>query len=58
MKLKLNSINEEMEDNEVIKFINKQKSMENCGTPFIFSLKNRIGGLAKALKVFQVRKFI
>ncbi len=56
--MKLNSINEEMEDNEVIKFINKQKSMENCGTPFIFSLKNRIGGLAKALKVFQVRKFI
>ena len=48
---------EDLEDAEVMKLFNKQKSTElQNSTPFVFSLKNRIGGLARALRVFQVIK--
>lgn len=48
-----------MDDLEVIRAINGQKNDEKVKTSpqtasFIFSLKNRVGGLARALKVFQV----
>ena len=45
-----------MEDAEFIKLFNKEKSIDiqGKGTSFVFSLKNRIGGLARALRVFQV----
>ena len=50
-----------MEDNEVINVFNKDMEKENVSkknetVSFIFSLKNRIGGLARALRVFQVFK--
>lgn len=46
-----------MDDNEVINVVNKDhtrasKKVETIS--FLFSLKNRIGGLARALRVFQV----
>jgi hypothetical protein len=45
-----------MDDSEVINVFNKEadraKKLETVS--FIFSLKNRIGGLARALRVFQV----
>jgi hypothetical protein len=51
-----------MEDNEVMTVVNNDLSREkleklvkkNNTISFIFSLKNRIGGLARALRVFQV----
>ena len=55
--VKLNSVAEDLDDTEVMKLFNKSKSLENHenkSTPFVFSLKNRIGGLARALRVFQV----
>ncbi len=48
---------EDLDDTEVMKLFNKSKSSENKESksiPFVFSLKNRIGGLARALRVFQV----
>ena len=48
---------QDMDDNEVIKTINgpkpNQTNKANTAS-FIFSLKNRVGGLARALRVFQV----
>ena len=60
---KLNTVSEEMDDNDVIKVFNEiQDSEQNSSrrssktpqTSFIFSLKNRVGGLARALRIFQV----
>lgn len=49
-----------MEDNDVISAVNNeansQKLSQKSTVSFIFSLKNRIGGLARALRVFQVCK--
>ena len=62
---KLNTVSEEMDDNDVIKVFNeihdgdKSSSRRSSKTPqtsFIFSLKNRVGGLARALRIFQVGK--
>ena len=52
----LNSLSEEMDDIDVLNLVNNQKSNSapSSVTSFHFSLKNRIGGLARALKVFQV----
>ena len=51
----LNSLSEEMDDIDVLNLVNNQKSNSapSSVTSFHFSLKNRIGGLARALKVFQ-----
>jgi hypothetical protein len=51
-----------MDDQETVALVNheipieKIRSLVRQGntTSFIFSIKNRIGGLARALKVFQV----
>jgi prephenate dehydratase len=51
-----------MDDQEALAVVNhdipleKLQSLVQQGktTSFIFSIKNRVGGLAKALKVFQV----
>jgi hypothetical protein len=51
-----------MDDQETVALVNheipieKLRSLVRQGntTSFIFSIKNRIGGLARALKVFQV----
>ena len=59
MKHKLKSLSEEMHDNDVIKVINEEnasKDTENS-VSFLFSLKNRIGGLARALRVFEVGSY-
>jgi prephenate dehydratase len=41
----------------VVKFVNNRQSKsesEKSAVSFIFSLKNRVGGLARALRVFEV----
>lgn len=47
-----------MDDSEVIKAINNVKNgnaeNEKQTASFIFTLKNRVGGLARALNVLQV----
>lgn len=47
-----------MDDQDVIKTFNEQAEKTTNGTrttsSFIFTLKNRVGGLARALRVFQV----
>ncbi len=51
-----------MDDQETLNTINNEMSKEQLQslirqgntTSFIFSIKNRIGGLARVLKVFQV----
>jgi prephenate dehydratase len=51
-----------MDDQETLAIINHDLPMEKIRslvqqgktTSFIFSIKNRVGGLARALKVFQV----
>ena len=46
-----------MDDNDVIKAVNeetKNEKIDRKTISFIFSLKNRVGGLARALRVFQV----
>ena len=55
-KSHLHSLSEIMEDSDVISQINNAKHIEkNKPTQsFIFSLKNRVGGLARALRVFEV----
>ena len=52
----MNSLPEIMEDSDVISEINNKKKIENSRPTqsFIFSLKNRVGGLARALRVFEV----
>ena len=49
-----------MDDSEVINVFNKEavRTKKLDTVSFIFSLKNRIGGLARALRVFQVFIFI
>jgi hypothetical protein len=45
-----------MDDDDVLKVINDQNpnsDSNNQTTSFIFTLKNRVGGLARALRVFQ-----
>jgi hypothetical protein len=45
-----------MDDADVLKAINDLNSNSDSGnqtTSFIFTLKNRVGGLARALRVFQ-----
>lgn len=63
LKGKLNTLSEEMDDNDVIRVFNEihdgdqkssRKSSKTPQTSFIFSLKNRVGGLARALRIFQV----
>lgn len=43
-----------MEDSDVLKVVNAKEKNSTASTSFIFSLKNRVGGLARALRVFQV----
>lgn len=51
-----------MDDQETLNVFNHDMSLEKLqslvqqgnSTSFIFSIKNRVGGLARALKVFQV----
>jgi prephenate dehydratase len=51
-----------MDDQEALAVVNHEVPLEKLQslvrqgntTSFIFSVKNRVGGLAKALKVFQV----
>jgi hypothetical protein len=53
-----------MDDQEALNIINNEISKDQLQTlirqgnttSFIFSIKNRIGGLARVLKVFQVTK--
>jgi hypothetical protein len=45
----LNIINNELSNEELQSLIKRENS-----TSFVFSIKNRIGGLARVLKVFQV----
>ena len=53
-----------MDDQEALNVINNEMSKDQLQslirqgntTSFIFSIKNRIGGLARVLKVFQVLK--
>ncbi|CAF5085331.1 unnamed protein product [Rotaria sp. Silwood1] len=59
---RLSTLHEDMDDQEAVNIINhdipleKLQSLVQRGntTSFIFSIKNRVGGLARALKVFQV----
>ena len=46
-----------MEDSDVVTQVNSKNSREYVKPTqsFIFSLKNRVGGLARALKVFEVK---
>jgi prephenate dehydratase len=54
-----------MDDQEALAVINDETSAEKLqslvqqgnSTSFIFSIKNRVGGLARALKVFQASAF-
>ncbi|CAF2349923.1 unnamed protein product [Rotaria sp. Silwood2] len=58
---RLSILHEDMDDQEAVNVVNheippeKLKSLVQQGhtTSFIFSIKNRVGGLARALKVFQ-----
>ncbi|CAF1257093.1 unnamed protein product [Adineta steineri] len=58
---RLSTLHEDMDDQEALTVINHEISPEKLQslvrqgntTSFIFSIKNRIGGLARALKVFQ-----
>ncbi|CAF1076262.1 unnamed protein product [Rotaria sordida] len=58
---RLSTLHEDMDDQEAVNVVNhdipleKLKSLVQDGntTSFIFSIKNRVGGLARALKVFQ-----
>ncbi|CAF1346636.1 unnamed protein product, partial [Didymodactylos carnosus] len=58
---RLSTLREDMDDQEVVETINDETTPEKLHqlvqqgrtTSFIFSLKNRLGGLARALKVFQ-----
>ncbi|CAF1171578.1 unnamed protein product [Rotaria sp. Silwood1] len=58
---RLSTLHEDMDDQEAVNIINhdipleKLQSLVQRGntTSFIFSIKNRVGGLARALKVFQ-----
>ena len=51
-----------MDDQQAVAVVNHEMPMEKLqslvrqgsSTSFIFSIKNRVGGLARALKVFQV----
>ncbi|RNA23146.1 tryptophan 5-hydroxylase 1, partial [Brachionus plicatilis] len=52
----LNTVSEEMDDADVVKAVNEKSpkdlpKMHN--ESFIFTLKNRVGGLARALRVFE-----
>ena len=61
---RLSTLHEDMHDQEAVEAINSEISKEQLqsmlqrgsSTSFIFSIKNRIGGLARVLKVFQVKK--
>ena len=55
----MNTVSEDMEDSDVVKVVNEQNETNgtDIATSFLFSLKNRVGGLARALKVFQVKIF-
>lgn len=57
-KNKLNTLSEEMEDSDVLKVVNAKANNRSSTTSFIFSLKNRVGGLARALRVFQVNIYL
>lgn len=58
---RLSSLREDMDDQEAVAVVNhefpieKLKALVQQGktTSFLFSIKNRVGGLARALKVFQ-----
>lgn len=46
-----------MDDQDILNIINNQSSQNTEKTcKFNFSLKNKIGGLARALRVFQVNQ--
>lgn len=54
MENKLNTLSEDMDDQAILNIINNQASQtteKSC--KFNFSLKNKIGGLARVLRVFQ-----
>jgi len=51
---KLSTFTDEMEDSDVLKAINSGNGDRKKNVSFIFTLKNRVGGLARALRVFQV----
>ncbi|CAF0864413.1 unnamed protein product [Rotaria sordida] len=58
---RLSTLHEDMDDQEALNIINNEISQEQLKsliqkgntTSFIFAIKNRIGGLARVLKVFQ-----
>ncbi|CAF0829712.1 unnamed protein product [Rotaria sp. Silwood1] len=58
---RLSTLHEDMDDQEAINILNNELSKEQLKsllqhgntTSFIFSIKNRIGGLARVLQVFQ-----
>ncbi|CAF3364488.1 unnamed protein product [Rotaria sp. Silwood1] len=60
---RLSTLHEDMDDQEAINILNNELSKEQLKsllqhgntTSFIFSIKNRIGGLARVLQVFQVK---
>ncbi len=45
--------NDELSDQEILEIYNKASYERKNGTDFHFSLKNKVGGLARALRVFQ-----
>lgn len=47
-------VSEEMSDQDVLEIYNQASYDRIFGTDFHFSLKNKVGGLARALRVFQV----
>ena len=47
---------DEMDDQSVLNLYKDQPQKNKGTTKFHFSLKNKIGGLATALRVFQVHK--
>ncbi|CAF2606048.1 unnamed protein product [Rotaria sp. Silwood2] len=59
---RLSTLHEDTDDQEAVNVINNEISQEQLKslfqqgntTSFIFSIKNRIGGLARVLKVFQI----
>jgi hypothetical protein len=58
-KHKFQALTEEMDDTQILDVINNSQNVQpKASISFIFSLKNRIGGLARALKVFEVFIYI
>ncbi|CAF2195339.1 unnamed protein product [Rotaria magnacalcarata] len=61
---RLSTLHENMDDQEAVNIVNNEISKEQLQsligrgktTSFIFSIKNRIGGLARVLQVFQEHK--